>query len=704
MKKRYFVWLCFIVVGLFVGGGIPQIGQAADNYSVKGENQPYFHGFNAEQMLNWSPETDKTAKYFRSNTPLEKRNAPFAATQAQPQLRNDATLLTLTGDYGDPGYGTKKGIPDFTRTVDSYSRHVFQFWQYIDYYASWNGMPIDGTNYEDIENNQQLTYGVVNYPNPAYTDAAHRNGVKSLGGWFWPRQEIFSKWVVQNTDGSFPIADKMIALARYMNFDGYFINQEATISKEDAHQLQTMLVYFKQQAPDLYIQFYDSLTKDGQLNYVDGFDATNSYWVQAENGSAADSIFMNYAWNKERLERGNQYAKSIGLKPLEVMFAGTENQKYGFNPPYDPRQIFTNKEKPLASWALFGSDFVYSRYPGDNLEKGNQAEINTRERKYWSGPKQNPTQTGRTTEKNSSPYPDHGYPNDANNAAHWDGVANFIAEKTSIKKLPFVTNFNTGHGIGFYNDGQSVSTREWSNIGIQDILPTWQWWKEGKTQVSYIYTNAWNGGSSLEIKDVQKQAIVHLFKVDTILNDQEDLILQAIVPKSAKVQVLLYFKDDLTKPVAFPIENSAQWRKTTIRLSEYQNREIGKISMSVENTGTKSVLVGQLGIVPENNHLTGSPAFTVDRYLKSSGEAFVHATIAEDVLYYDVTDQKGRFITRINSEDSYLNHIPADTTSLIVQPVTKSYQKYEKLTVPLEINAVDLPVIMKESEADKFEP
>lgn len=144
-------------------------------------------------------------------------------------------------------------MPDFTRTVDAYSRNVFQFWQYVDYYASWNGVPIEGTSYSDIKENQNLTYGVVNYPNPAYTDAAHRNGVKSLGAWFWPRKENFSKWVVQKEDKSFPVADKMIALARYMNFDGYFINQEATISKKDAQQLQAMLVYFKKKAPDLYI-------------------------------------------------------------------------------------------------------------------------------------------------------------------------------------------------------------------------------------------------------------------------------------------------------------------------------------------------------------------------------------------------------------------------------------------------------------------
>lgn len=683
MKKIYYMLAYFTFLGLVVGGAFPQTSIAAENYSVKGENQPYFHGFNADQMLNWSPETDTTAKYFRSSIPLEQRNAPYTATQAQPKLMNGASLLTLSGDYGDPGFGTEKGIPDFTRTVDAYSRNVFQFWQYIDYYASWNGMPIEGTKYEDIKNNHNLTYGVVNYPNPAYTDAAHRNGVKSLGSWFWPRQEDFSKWLVKKDNNSFPIADKMIEMARYMNFDGYFINQEATISKENAQQLQALLVYFKKQAPDLYIQFYDSLTKDGQLHYVNGFDATNSYWVQAANGSAADSIFMNYAWNPNRLEKGNQYAQSIGLDPLQVMFAGTENQKYGFNPPYDPRQIFADKTNPLASWALFGSDFIYSRYPGANLANENQVAINDREREYWSGPKQDPTKTGRLTEENSSPYPDRGQPNDADNSAHWDGVADFIAEKTAIKACPFVTNFNTGHGLGFYQDGEKVSEREWSNIGVQDILPTWQWWKEGDSKVSYNYTNAWNGGNSLELKYNKEKSIVHLFKLDARLKGDEELRLQTIAPPDVNAQVLVYFKDNLTTPVEFPIEASNEWKLSQFDLSKYKHQEIGKISISMNGTNNASLMVGQLGIINKNSELTGLPTFVVEHYLENSGEAFTKSSMTKDILYYDVSDENGQFIGRINSQDSYLNHIPKGTAKLVVQPVSKSYQNYEKIIVQL---------------------
>lgn len=659
-----------------------QTVSAADNYNVKGEHQPYFHGFNAQQLKDWSPTTDDTAKYFRSTVTLQPRNQPDVATQAQPTLQNNAQLLTLSGDYGDPGYGYEAGIPDFTRTVAAFSRNVFQFWQYVDYYASWNGTPIAGSDYEAIRANKNVTYGVVNYPNPAYTDAAHRNGVKSLGSWFWPRDETFSEWVEQTADGRFPVADKMIELAQYMNFDGYFINQEATISAQDAQHLQKMLVYLKHKAPQLYVQFYDSLTKEGQLHYVNGFDESNSYWVQAENGAAADSLFMNYAWNKQRLANGNQHAKTIGLDPLQVMYAGTENQKYGFNPPYDPRAVFANKREPLASWALFGSDFVYSRLPANNLKMSNQTLISQREREYWSGPRQNPTETGRLTDENSSPYPDEGVPNDANNAAHWDGVADFIAEKTVIEHEPFVSHFNTGHGTAFFANGEKVSENEWSNIGIQDILPSWQWWSTGKVSVAYDYSTAWDGGSSLRLQNKGGQTEVNVYKTDKIIKATDVLQVAAQTTGELATNITLYFKDTLKQPVNLPLKSTSKWQEQTIDLSPYQGRELGKISVTANTKTTGTINLGKLAVIAPTSMAT-EPAFSVAKWYQPTGEAFVKANMNKALAYYDVYDDNHHFIGRINTADSYLDKIPSLTQKLVVYPVSKQGERLKEIAISL---------------------
>lgn len=88
------------------------------------------------------------------------------------------------------------------RYNDSFSRNVLKFWQYQDIYAAWHGLPVYGSPEEERQ------YGVVNLPNPAYTDAAHRNGVISLGGWFWPRDTDFGELVEETEDGRFPSPTK----------------------------------------------------------------------------------------------------------------------------------------------------------------------------------------------------------------------------------------------------------------------------------------------------------------------------------------------------------------------------------------------------------------------------------------------------------------------------------------------------------------
>lgn len=63
---------------------LPYLGESA-----RGANQPYAHGYRAEDFLEWSPETDPYAEYMRAWAPLQNRNEAFAATQANPNLSSE---------------------------------------------------------------------------------------------------------------------------------------------------------------------------------------------------------------------------------------------------------------------------------------------------------------------------------------------------------------------------------------------------------------------------------------------------------------------------------------------------------------------------------------------------------------------------------------------------------------------------------------
>ena len=47
-------------------------------------------------------------------------------------------------------------------------------------------------------------FGILNIPNPAYTNAAHKNGVQSLGCIFFPRQEHTDDLIFRDETGRFP--------------------------------------------------------------------------------------------------------------------------------------------------------------------------------------------------------------------------------------------------------------------------------------------------------------------------------------------------------------------------------------------------------------------------------------------------------------------------------------------------------------------
>ncbi|MCL2426006.1 MAG: discoidin domain-containing protein [Oscillospiraceae bacterium] len=60
----------------------------------------------------------------------------------------------------------------------------------------------------------------------------------------------------------------------------------------------------------------------------------------------------------------------------------------------------------------------------------------------------------------------------------WFGVADFITERSVIHGTNFFSNFNTGRGLEYRIGGVVSNDESWSNMNLQDIMPSWQWWVE----------------------------------------------------------------------------------------------------------------------------------------------------------------------------------------------------------------------------------
>ncbi|MGW6154760.1 endo-beta-N-acetylglucosaminidase [Streptomyces sp. NPDC055144] len=620
--------------------------------------RPYMHGYDAAALKSWSPGTDRWARHFRSRVPLAPRIAPFPATQAHPDLATGPQLMNLTYDYDDAFFTARK-------YGDAFARRLLRFWQYSDFYGSWHGLPVDGSPADDP------AHGLVNLPNPAYTDAAHRNGVRSLGCWFWPRSGDFEDYLEQRPDGSFPVADKLIEMSAYFGFDGYFINHEAETPPGQAARLYDLLRSVRERAPEgFHLQWYDTITPDGRLDYLNHLNADNAPWLDV-----SDSFFANYWMTPEGVETSRATALKLGRDPYGTVFHGTENEQFGFDPEYDPRLLFPPGEAARTSWALFGSHFVKELAPHHD-DPDVQDEVFRRERRYWSGPHEDPTRSGRLL-----PH-DREKPRDRDDHRAWDGVAHHITERSVIGSFPFVTRFNTGHGRAFFLDGQRASDGDWHNASVQDVLPTWQFWTRAEgtcaegtgaegtgaaLSVGFDHELAYDGGSSLLVSGPlgpDGATTVRLYKTALAVTGPERLAVTAHGTDSADLEVGLLFQDAPDTFTWLAAESAAGWHTTTHGLAPFQGRTIAAVGLRLSSRRPIgcAVRIGELALLGAEFVPPAPPQdFTVDEVLADGEAAHVFLSwrlAGHGVHHYDLLRDDGSWLGR-TYDDVYCLSLPA---------------------------------------------
>ena len=95
----------------------------------------------------------------------------------------------------------------------------------------------------------------------------------------------------------------LVLLAFVMNFDGWFINIEAKMTKELAVKMQEFVLELKNaihvfiDSPFAQVIWYDSVTKDGDLSWQDSLNENNQVYFDNSDG-----IFTNYFWKDEKLD------------------------------------------------------------------------------------------------------------------------------------------------------------------------------------------------------------------------------------------------------------------------------------------------------------------------------------------------------------------------------------------------------------------
>lgn len=682
-----------------------------------GKAQPHFPGYRVKDLQNWSKNTDPSADMMRARIPLQDRNEAFQATQADPTLTDDAKVMLMQGDYGNSFFDSMIYNNDF-------SEHCFNFWQYTDLWSPWHGAATAYSPKSLKELGFNVECGMINIPNPAYTNAAHKNGVKSIACIYFdqayrPGQSI-NEMLDRDEDGNFLVVDKLVEMAEYYGYDGYFLNEEDFPSEEAGGNAALQELMSQLTARGMYTQYYSA----------NKYNVTSNDWLKNANGeTVCNSIFPNYGCWNWGIDSSMEWCKNNGYNIYDVGYFGLECNQGGLNSSPGSNAFLPGSKNLKASIALFtpsdnyqrGLTFSTNDYRPAFQQARYQWMVTERERIFFSGAKEDPTDT------NFSGSVDWSVVGAGNVYGH--GVAEYISERSVIDGSTFYTNFNTGHGMQYFVDGAVSQDDEWAHIGIQDLLPTWQWWidTEGtKLGVDFDYgekyvrasrsgtdlgtpytkVGGYNGGSSLVVYgDIDAENFLRLYKTDLQVNENSKFSItynKTSATDSSDMAIGVIFKNAPDSVVTFNVPSAGQhtdgWVTKEISIPEdYADEQIAAIGLVFRNNETSvqdfQMNIGELKLLDGNDYTPETPTNLSIRAAYDTKEMILtwdladYDTVQKYNVYANLSDGRKVYLGGVYDEIYYIkNSMADDIVTMEVTAVGKDGSESEPATIEYAYN------------------
>ena len=580
-----------------------------------------------EDLLKWEPGAREDDAINRSSVELAKR---YRGHVVNEKANKDAKVEALANTNSKAKDHASVGGEEF-------KAYAFDYWQYLNSMVFWEGL----------------------VPTPDVIDAGHRNGVPVLGTLFfnWSNsiadQEKFAAALQQDEDGTFPIARKLVDLAKYYGFDGYFINQETTgdIVTPLGKKMRDFMLYTKEYSAQVNhpvkYSWYDAMTYEYGRYHADGLGEYNYQFMEKEGDKVpADHFFANFNWTKEKNDYSVTMAEWLGRSQYDV-FAGLELQQGGsYKTKVKWDALLDENGKLRLSLGLFAPDTITSLgKTGEDYHKN--------ENIFFTGYQGDPT--GQK-------------PDDKD----WYGIANLVADRTPAVGRTFTTSFNTGHGKKWFVDGKVSKDSEWNYRSVSGILPTWRWWQTSsgaKLQADYDFEDAYNGGNSLKFAgDLAENTNqdVRLYSTKLEVTDKTKLRVAHKGGKGSKVYVEFATQKNYTyggENARKELTLSDDWTKDEFDLSALAGQTIYGIKLTFENTAALKGYQFNLGELTVTDNQEAPQAPTALKVAKQSlknaqeAEAIVQFTGNKDADFYEVYEKDGdawRLLTGSSATTIYL--------------------------------------------------
>ncbi|WP_251054809.1 endo-beta-N-acetylglucosaminidase, partial [Streptomyces sp. ISL-66] len=415
-------------------------------------------GITWRSLMRWSPESDPDLAHNTASVPLAPRFTPVPANaSARAGQARIASLVSFGSTAGNPSQGSA--------TADYYA---LTHWAYIDELVFWGGSSGEG---------------IVLAPNAPVVDAAHRNGVRVMGNVFLPPVPYGGdlQWtrnlVQRDALGRFPVAEKLVQVARTYGFDGWFVNAE-TGGGDSALAARTQQFLRALRAAGephgLRITWYDAMNSTGKVGWQGALNELNQEFFEDRRGKVADTVFVDFRWTAQKLAASGALADALGRSRHEL-WAAVDTESNGWDSAVDWDAIVPRERDHVVSYGFYRPEWTRN-----HLTDRSPGAFHRADDRFWTGQSLDP----------SRPAPE----------GTWRAPATAVADRSTVTGTPFACSFNTGHGERWYEDGRAVRDTPWNHLGLQDRLPGRRWVVDTagtRPEVTLDFAAAWRGGSSL---------------------------------------------------------------------------------------------------------------------------------------------------------------------------------------------------------------
>ncbi|XP_051995166.1 cytosolic endo-beta-N-acetylglucosaminidase [Xyrauchen texanus] len=380
-----------------------------------------------DELLSW--KRNEASPFNVATVPLASRYPPLASCPRRTLVSHD-----MMGGYQKDR---------FIQGAEVETQYAFYHWDYIDIF-----------NY--------FSHQMVTIPPAVWTNAAHKHGVLSIGTFIteWTDGEKICETFLANEETYRAAADKLVQISHYYCFDGWLINIENVLSQTAVKNTAPFLRYLTDQmherVPGSVVIWYDSVLKNGSLNWQNELNDDNRMFFDA-----CDGIFTNYNWTEQSLEWMKTYSAAEGR--LADIYVGIDVFARGkvIGGKFETNKALELIRKYELSTAIFAPGWVY--------ECHEKADFRQNQEKFWSL------------------------------------LSGYLYIHRPSTSLPFISSFCQGFGKSLYWKGQVEMERSWFNLNAQEIQPLFHSEtieKGGWLKTRSCSEEAWIGGSSLMVEGI----------------------------------------------------------------------------------------------------------------------------------------------------------------------------------------------------------